>query len=137
MNSAAFQDKCKLVELFPPFQYIFWNTGDISLFNFSDIWLHLLVSAIWFVGPINQIANTLHIWKETSQRLAPTEQLFVNPMYNAALIDQSLVLNRRCLKVKFTPGEKIESVPAIFPLINDSFSLNDQDKDAKSKDVER
>src|SRR5690625_784778 len=121
MNSVAFQDKCKLVEFFPPFQYIFWNTGDISLFNFSDMWLYLLVSAIWFVGQINQIANTLHIWKETSERLASTEQLFVSPMYNAALIDQSLVLNRRCLKVIFTPCKESELLPFTLPRFNDLF----------------
>ena len=38
---------------------------------------------------------TSHIWFPHSFRLAPTEKLFVTPMYNALLIDQSLALNRR------------------------------------------
>ena len=39
---------------------------------------------------------TLHIWSpERTTKLLPTEKIFVSPLYNPFLIDQSLVLNRR------------------------------------------
>jgi len=38
---------------------------------------------------------TLHIWIPTNERLAPSEKLFVTPMYCSLLMDQSLSLNRR------------------------------------------
>lgn len=37
----------------------------------------------------------LHIWTPKCERLASTERLFVTPMYNSLLIDQSLAFNRR------------------------------------------
>ena len=37
----------------------------------------------------------IHIWNPHCERLAPTEKLFVTPMYSSLLIDQSLSLNRR------------------------------------------
>ena len=50
---------------------------------------------IWVLWLFSQAWITVHIWTPHSFRLAPTEKLFVTPMYNALLIDQSLVLNRR------------------------------------------
>lgn len=38
---------------------------------------------------------TLHIWIPHCERLAPSEKLFVTPMYCSILMDQSLSLNRR------------------------------------------
>lgn len=37
----------------------------------------------------------MHIWSPSSERLARTERLYVKPVYDAFLIDQSLALNRR------------------------------------------
>ena len=50
---------------------------------------------IWALWLLSQVWLTTHIWFPKSFRLAPTEKLFVTPMYSALLIDQSLVLNRR------------------------------------------
>lgn len=71
-------------------------------------WLNILVAIVWFLCLVSQIAATLHIWKETSERLASTEQLFVSPMYNSVLIDQSLAMNRRSIKVIYS-GEQEEA----------------------------
>lgn len=103
--SVSFQDKCKLIEYFWPFQFLFWNQGSVDMFDLSmtnhQFINNILPFVIWLISFINQILNTLHIWRETSECLASTEQLFVNPMYNSVLIDQSLVMNRRCLKLPF------------------------------------
>ena len=59
---------------------------------------HLVVPQlvwIWALWLFSQAWVTTHIWFPKSFRLAPTEKLFVTPMYSALLIDQSLALNRR------------------------------------------
>ena len=56
------------------------------MLQYAWIWLFWLLSQTWI---------TLHIWTVNCERLASTEKLFVTPMYNALLIDQSLALNRR------------------------------------------
>src|SRR5699024_166136 len=97
-----------LVHRFPMFQHIFWYGHLDGTFIFDDDingdWLYIGVSAIWFLG--TQFANTTHIWRVNHERLATSDQLFVSPKYNSVLIDQSLALNRRCLKVAFTGDEK-------------------------------
>ncbi|KAH7637874.1 Chitin synthase 2 [Dermatophagoides farinae] len=104
LNSIALQDKCQLVSIFKPFQYIFFNEEETHVFKFN--WYNAIVAFIWMISFINQVLNTLHIWKETSERLASTEQLFVSPMYNTVMIDQSLLMNRRCLKLIYAPEDE-------------------------------
>ncbi|XP_027196350.2 chitin synthase chs-2-like [Dermatophagoides pteronyssinus] len=104
LNSIALQDKCKLVSIFHPFQYLFWNEEETRIFQFSLY--NSVIAFIWILSFVNQVLNTLHIWRETSERLASTEQLFVSPMYNTVMIDQSLVMNRRCLKLIFAPEDE-------------------------------
>ncbi|KAI2805290.1 Chitin synthase 2 [Blomia tropicalis] len=117
LKNLSIQDKCQLTQSFAPFQYIFWNLGTLNSlgsfqyntsFEDSYSWLNILVSVTWFLCLISQITCTLHIWKETSERLASTELLFVNPMYNSTMIDQSLALNRRSIKVVYS-GEHDEN----------------------------
>ena len=54
--------------------------------QYAWVWLFWLLSQTWI---------TLHIWTPKCERLASTEKLFVTPMYNSLLIDQSVALNRR------------------------------------------
>lgn len=58
----------------------------VSSLQHAWIWLLWLLSQTWI---------SLHIWTPKAERLATTEKLFVTPMYNGLLIDQSLALNRR------------------------------------------
>lgn len=104
LSNISLQDKCKLVSVFAPFQYIFWNVDKLDNVVLNSSWINVLVIIIWFISLFNQIANTLQIWQMSTERLASTEQLFVNPMYNAALIDQSLVFNRRWYKLDLISG---------------------------------
>ncbi|CAL4061130.1 unnamed protein product, partial [Meganyctiphanes norvegica] len=75
-------------------RYLFWSCdegngniiNDFVVNDWSWLWILWVVSQTWI---------TIHVWKPKAKRLASTEQLFVRPMYNAMLIDQSLSLNRR------------------------------------------
>lgn len=84
-----FEDACSFTSM-PT--YLFWEckNGDIltDFLNkdYAWVWLFWLLSQTWI---------TLHIWTPKCERLASTEKLFVSPMYNSLLIDQSLALNRR------------------------------------------
>ncbi|CAL4108316.1 unnamed protein product, partial [Meganyctiphanes norvegica] len=74
----------------PP--YLFWGckNGDIL-----DDFLNKDFAWVWLLWLLSQTWITLHIWTPKTERLASTEKLFVTPMYNSLLIDQSLALNRR------------------------------------------
>ncbi|RWS27637.1 chitin synthase 1-like protein, partial [Leptotrombidium deliense] len=86
-----FENSCHFSSWIP--RYLFWTcpnepfVSDTSFFNVQAIlWLLWLLSQTW---------TTIHIWIPKCERLATTEKIFVNPMYSAAIIDQSLALNRR------------------------------------------
>nr|QWX20092.1 chitin synthase 2 [Henosepilachna vigintioctopunctata] len=84
------EDECKLIGIFP--SYIFFKTPPIQHLKefltsqYSWAWLMWLLSQAWI---------TIHIWNPKCRKLAKTEKLFVRPMYDAFLIDQSVCLNRR------------------------------------------
>jgi len=83
-------DSCAFKDIIPP--YLYWEcpTGDfLNDFIYRE---HAWVWALWLVS---QIWITIHVWWPKCERLAPTEKLFVTPMYNSLIIDQSLALNRR------------------------------------------
>ncbi|KOB69511.1 Chitin synthase [Operophtera brumata] len=72
--------------------YLFFESPpDFALSDFITrqmawVWLLWLLSQTWI---------TIHIWTPKAERLASTEKLFVIPMYNGLLIDQSMALNRK------------------------------------------
>lgn len=72
--------------------YLFFESPPLHFLNdfifkqYAWVGLFWLLSQTWF---------TLHIWTPKCERLAATEKLFVTPMYDSLLIDQSLGLNRR------------------------------------------
>jgi chitin synthase len=72
--------------------YMFFNASSIFYFGkfiFRDsTWL-------WLLWMFSQAWVTSHLWNPKSDKNASTEMLFVTPMYNGLLIDQSLTLNRR------------------------------------------
>lgn len=50
---------------------------------------------IWVIWILAQVWLTRHLWHPKNLRNASTERLFVLPMYDGLLVDQSLILNRR------------------------------------------
>ncbi|XP_034828810.1 chitin synthase chs-2 isoform X1 [Maniola hyperantus] len=63
-----------------------FSLGDFITRQMAWIWLLWLLSQTWI---------TIHIWTPKAERLASTEKLFILPMYNGLLIDQSMALNRK------------------------------------------
>ncbi|XP_062565710.1 chitin synthase chs-2 isoform X3 [Armigeres subalbatus] len=72
--------------------YLFFESPPV--FRLSDFASRQMAWA-WLLWLLSQTWITLHIWTPKCERLANTEKLFVTPMYNALLIDQSMALNRR------------------------------------------
>lgn len=82
-------DPCFFHETIP--DYLFYEIPAESFLNdfishqHAWIWLLWLLSQTWVM---------LHIWTPKCERLARTEKLFVIPMYEGLLIDQSMGMNR-------------------------------------------
>nr|AFM38193.1 chitin synthase [Anasa tristis] len=72
--------------------YLFFESPPVYFLNDFITKQH---AWIWLLWLLSQTWITLHIWTPKCERLATTEKLFVLPMYDSLLIDQSLGLNRR------------------------------------------
>ncbi|XP_037075582.1 chitin synthase chs-2-like [Pollicipes pollicipes] len=83
-------DACCFHGKLPPYLFFECPRADyIDSFLAEDcVWL-------WVLWLFSQAWITMHMWTPHCFRLAPTEVLFVTPMYNSLLIDQSLAMNRR------------------------------------------
>lgn len=94
MSGMYLRDECSFVNTIP--SYLFFVPPpldflqDFITHNQAWIWLVWLLSQAWL---------SIHIWTPNCKKLDSTEKLFVRPMYDAFLIDQSLALNRRRHKV--------------------------------------
>lgn len=83
-------NECAFYNTIP--SYLFFNCP--NFYFLKDFVLHHQ-SWIWLIWLLSQAWITMHIWSPSSERLARTERLYVKPVYDAFLIDQSLALNRR------------------------------------------
>ncbi|XP_041976394.1 chitin synthase chs-2 isoform X2 [Aricia agestis] len=72
--------------------YLFFESP--SVFTLSDF-ITRQMAWIWLLWLLSQTWITIHIWIPKAERLASTEKLFILPMYNGLLIDQSMALNRK------------------------------------------
>uniref|UniRef100_A0A7G3ABH8 chitin synthase n=1 Tax=Lutzomyia longipalpis TaxID=7200 RepID=A0A7G3ABH8_LUTLO len=91
---------CAFSGFFP--DYLFFNTRNADDFAVYIMNHHAWMWVLWL---FSQVWITLHIWSSRCNKNAPTDTLFVMPMYNGLIVDQSLTLNRRQF-----PEEKIVSV---------------------------
>jgi chitin synthase len=115
------EDPCIFQDTIP--DYLYWECPDGDFLNdfisnqHAWIWfvyifcLHYYLFTLFFVyifclhylftffcrivWLLSQTWIGIHIFMPHCERLAPTEKLFVTPMYLSLLIDQSLMLNRR------------------------------------------
>ncbi|KAF0297190.1 Chitin synthase chs-2 [Amphibalanus amphitrite] len=83
-------DSCFMRDTIPSYLFFECPSGDYikDFIAGEHVW-------IWVLWLFSQTWITLHIWTPHCERLAATETLFVTPMYNSLLIDQSLSMNRR------------------------------------------
>ncbi|CAH0725885.1 unnamed protein product, partial [Brenthis ino] len=72
--------------------YLFFESPPV--FSLSDF-ISRQMAWIWLLWLLSQTWITIHIWIPKAERLASTEKLFVLPMYNGLLIDQSMAFNRK------------------------------------------
>lgn len=72
--------------------YLFFESPPV--FRISDLASRQMAWA-WLLWLFSQVWITLHLWTPRCERLACTEKIFVTPVYNGLLIDQSMALNRR------------------------------------------
>jgi len=84
------EDTCRFRSTIP--DYLYWECPGGEFLNDFISNQH---GWIWIVWLLSQTWITLHIWIPHCERLAPSEKLFVTPMYCSILMDQSLSLNRR------------------------------------------
>lgn len=90
--------------------------ADVSMWMLQQAW-------VWLLWLLSQTWITLHIWTPKAERLATTERLFVLPMYDSLLIDQSLGLNRRCDDEADVKTEVLGSDLYVYLLFSDSSPL--------------
>ncbi|XP_066260725.1 chitin synthase chs-2 isoform X1 [Euwallacea similis] len=83
-------DPCFFHETIP--DYLFY---EIPAATFLNDFISHQHAWIWLLWLLSQTWVTLHIWTPKCERLARTEKLFVIPMYEGLLIDQSMGMNRR------------------------------------------
>lgn len=72
--------------------YLFFESPQV--YTLSDF-VSRQMAWVWLLWLLSQTWITIHIWTPKAERLASTEKLFVLPMYNGLLIDQSMALNRK------------------------------------------
>ncbi|XP_014369973.2 chitin synthase chs-2 isoform X2 [Papilio machaon] len=72
--------------------YLFFESPPV--FSLSDF-ISRQMAWVWLLWLLSQTWITIHIWTPKAERLASTEKLFILPMYNGLLIDQSMALNRK------------------------------------------
>lgn len=83
-------DPCYFNGILP--NYLFFKTPDTGNFFLYVTEYHVWMWVLWL---FSQVWITLHIWSSRCNKNAPTDTLFVMPMYNGLVIDQSMTLNRR------------------------------------------
>ncbi|XP_055703562.1 chitin synthase chs-2-like [Phlebotomus papatasi] len=83
-------DPCYFNGILP--NYLFFKTPDTDDFFLYITQYHAWMWVLWL---FSQVWITLHIWSSRCNKNAPTDTLFVMPMYNGLVIDQSMTLNRR------------------------------------------
>ncbi|KAF5283180.1 hypothetical protein FQR65_LT02692 [Abscondita terminalis] len=72
--------------------YLFFNNPPMYFLKDFIASQHVWVWVLWL---LSQTWITIHLWYPKCENLAKTEKLYVKPMYDAFLIDQSIALNRR------------------------------------------
>lgn len=84
------KNECAFYDTIPG--YLFFNTP--NYYDLNDFIAHQY-SWIWLIWLLSQTWVTIHTWNPCSERVAPVEKIFMKPMYDAFLVDQSLAMLRR------------------------------------------
>lgn len=86
-------DPCAFHNIMPSYTFFTYPFNEESTELIWALLVLSLASQVWISG---------YLWKPSCYRMSNVDKLFVLPMYDAFLIDQSLALNRRKYDVKET-----------------------------------
>lgn len=84
------KDECAFYPNIPG--YLFFNTP--NYYDLNDF-IGRQYSWIWLIWLLSQTWVTIHSWNPCSERVSIVEKIFMKPLYDAFLVDQSLVMLRR------------------------------------------
>lgn len=107
-------DTCYFHNVLP--DYLFWTPppvyglAEYLLNECAWIWVFWLLSQTWI---------TKHIWTPKANKNAGVDKLFVTPLYNSLIIDQSLAMNRRREDQEFIVQKKDIIVPKDAEIMNE------------------
>lgn len=88
-------DPCVFHGIIP--SYLFFTSPPVyNLLDYiiqSHVW-------VWILWMLSQTWITFYIWSNSLQRMSKADKLYILPIYDGLLIDQSLMLNRRQFEQK-------------------------------------
>ncbi|XP_033728979.1 chitin synthase chs-2-like [Pecten maximus] len=76
-----------------------WDGDASNVVDEFDFFKYAVIAGILAYMSLLLITN--HVWSPGKERLAATEKIFVKPLYCGALLDQSMLLNRRRVDDEF------------------------------------
>lgn len=79
--------------MYQPFEYTFWN-AHYNVFEVDQV-INWFIMLLWLITFTGQIVVANHVWISSKERLATIDKLFHLPFYTSAIVDQSIMLNRR------------------------------------------
>jgi chitin synthase len=91
MCAEAARDPCAYRASFPDSLFFRCPTASENLG-----WIGSEQGWAWLLWLLSQLWIAYHVWVPRSARLAATSQMFSTPFYSSLVLDQSLMLNRRC-----------------------------------------
>ncbi|KAK9877020.1 hypothetical protein WA026_016046 [Henosepilachna vigintioctopunctata] len=90
LSGEYLKDECAYRNILPEYLFFtlppFYLLRDFLMQQYAWAWMLWLLSQIWI---------TIHLWKPSTEHLVQSEKLFLKPMYDPFLIDQSICMNRR------------------------------------------
>ncbi|XP_021365805.1 uncharacterized protein LOC110458442 isoform X2 [Mizuhopecten yessoensis] len=91
-----------------------WEGDASNVVDEINFYKFAIIAGILAYSSLLLITN--HVWSPSKERLAATEKIFVKPLYCGALLDQSMLLNRRRVDDEFkSANEKKNKVDIPIP----------------------
>lgn len=101
------KDECAFYGTIPG--YLFFNTP--NYYDLNDF-IGRQYSWIWLIWLLSQTWVTIHAWNPCNERVSTVEKIFMKPLYDAFLVDESLVMLRRREHNYIGGNVETEGIPA-------------------------
>ncbi|KAH9405136.1 Chitin synthase 2, partial [Tyrophagus putrescentiae] len=87
------KDVCFFSNIYNPFEYIFWN-AHYNVFDLTKFF-NWAILFLWLISFLSQVIINNHVWISSKERLAAIDKLFILPFFSSAVLEQSIMMNRR------------------------------------------